>query len=184
MLLCSGCPLWLTARLGAPSRSRNLWVEKRPLVLQTSSGPAVTCAADLFGPSSHLEHRDVSRSGRAHCVRGCATLPEAITLLPSLGDDRPGRLDFQKPSLSSFAVRDRPGRLGARSLHLSCHTGQARSTGLTVPRTYPQYTHNRKDHTHKTLTTQSAVELQCCGGCAGVIGRHSCARSLAKLTTS
>ena len=33
------------------------------------------------------------------CQVGCATLPEAFTLLPSLGDDRPGRLDFQKTSL-------------------------------------------------------------------------------------
>ena len=102
-----------------PRDLATLWVEKRPLVQQASSGPAVTCAADLFGPSSHLEHRDVSRSGRPHCVRwGCATLPDDFTRPLSLGET--GQFDWTSRSLhsSSLAGRDRPGRLGARSLHI------------------------------------------------------------------
>ena len=38
--------------------SQSCGLKKRPLVQQTSSGPAATCAADLFGPSSHLENRE------------------------------------------------------------------------------------------------------------------------------
>ena len=56
-----------------------------------------------------------------------AILPEAFTLLPSLGDDRPGRLDFQKPSLSHHWWARSTGR---QKPSLSCLIGQARSTGL------------------------------------------------------
>ena len=112
-----------------PRDLATLWVEKRPLVQQTSSGPAVTCAADLFGPSSHLEHRDVSRSGRAHCVRWVARLYQK----PSLSCHRwvmTGQFDWVPEAFTCPASLDRPGRLGARSLHLSCLIGQARTTGL------------------------------------------------------
>ena len=55
---------------------------------------------------------------------GCATLPEAITLLPSLGDDRPGQLDFQRPSLSHHRWAR---TTGCQKPSLSCLIGQARS---------------------------------------------------------
>ena len=157
MLLRSGCPLRLTARLRTPCaaglfgptvtwRTVNLGtllrsqqscgLKKRPLVQQTSSGPAATCAADLFGPSSHLENRERVAPAEPTVSGGLRDfLPEAITL-PSLGDDRP-LLDFQKTSLvpshwtgqyvwvpEAFTrpvTLDRPGRLvivqTARSLY-------------------------------------------------------------------
>ena len=126
-------PLRLTARLGNSLCSRPLranshlenresrnslevsqscGLKKRPLVQQTSSGPAATCAADLFGPSSHLENRErvapaeptvsgglrnFTRRLRLSSSRwvGQASstgLPEAFTRPAALG--RPGRLDF------------------------------------------------------------------------------------------
>ena len=70
------------------------------------------------------------------CQVGCATFPEAFTLLPSLGDDRPGRLDFQKTSLvpshwtgqyvwapEAFTcpvTLDRPGTTGHRTNRQNC----------------------------------------------------------------
>ena len=89
---------------------------QQPLVQQTSSGPAVTW-------------RTVNELLRQSplCQVGCATLPEAITLLPSLGDDRPGQLDFQRPSLSHHRWAR---TTGCQKPSLSCHTGQARTTGL------------------------------------------------------
>ena len=64
---------------------------------------------------SHLEHRDVSRSGRAHCVRWVARLFQK----PSLSRHRwvmTGQDDWTSRSLHS-PISDGPGRLGARSLH-------------------------------------------------------------------
>ena len=55
---------------------------------------------------SHLENRELSHSDRAHCVRWVAQL-------------------HQKTSLVLFDWT-------SRSLHLFCHTGQARSIGLCV----------------------------------------------------
>ena len=92
-----------------------LWTEKRPLVQPTSLGPAVTCAADLFGPSSHLEHRDVSRSSRAHCVRWVARLCQKTSLvLVPLGGT--GQFDWT-----------------SRRLHSSRHTGRASTSGRQKP---------------------------------------------------
>ena len=138
-----------------------LWAEKRPLVLQTTSGPAVTCAADLFGPSSHLEHRDASRSGRAHCVRWVARLyqktslvlphwtgkvdwvPEAFTCPVSL--DRPGRQDFEARWLLRLLSRE--------SLTLLCFThpflGPTLCSGMTSHRC-----HCRRE-TEETATTKN-----------------------------
>ena len=112
-----------------PRDLATLWVEKRPLVQQTSSGPAYTCAADLFGPSSHLEHRDASRSGRAHCVRWVARLYQKTSLVPYRWVIRASSTGLPE-AFTCPASLDRPGRLGARSLHLSCLIGQARTTGL------------------------------------------------------
>ena len=68
--------------------SQSCGLKKRPLVQQTSSSPAVTWrTVNELLLQSPL------------CQVCCATFPEAFTLLPSLGDDRPGRLDFQKTSL-------------------------------------------------------------------------------------
>ena len=110
MLLRSGCPLRLTDSelpRSRPLRAYSRWENRtpfevsqstekqqplralQPLVQQTSSGPAVTWrTVNELLLQSPL------------CQVGCATFPEAFTLLPSLGDDRPGRLDFQKTSLS------------------------------------------------------------------------------------
>ena len=48
------------------------------------------------------------------------------------GSCKPVRLDFQNPSTRPAATLDRPGRLGARSLHSSSLSGQVRATGLCV----------------------------------------------------
>ena len=78
---------------------------------------------------------------------GCATLPEAFTLLPSLGDDRPGRLDFQKPSLPAQTGQDdwvpeaftcpvsldRPGRLDFEARWLLRLLSRESSTLLFFP---------------------------------------------------
>ena len=76
----------------------------QPLVQQTSSGPAVTWrTVNELLLQSPL------------CQVGCATSPEAITLLPSLGDDRPG-LNWTSRRLHS-PISDGIVHLGARSLH-------------------------------------------------------------------
>ena len=127
MLLCSGCPPL------ADSQTRNslkvlqsCGLKNDPLVQQTSSGLQSTCAAGLFGPSSHLEHRDVSRSGRAHCVRwGCATLPEDFTCPVSLGDT--GQFDWTSRSLHSSCLTGQAQvDWVPEAFTRSCHTGQAR----------------------------------------------------------
>ena len=136
MLLCSDCLLWLTARLRTPLCSRPLRAyshlenceSRNSLEVSQSCGLKndLLCCRPLraqqalvqqtfLGPSSHLEHRDASRSGRAHCVRWVSQL-------------------FQKPSLSCHRwvmtgqddwtsrchhspITDGPGQLGARSHH-------------------------------------------------------------------
>ena len=94
--------------------SQSCGLKKRPLVQQTSSGPAATCAADLFGPSSHLENVNEC-TGRAHCVRWVAQL-------------------FQKPSLSCHRwVMTGPGRLDFQKTSLVPHTGRASTSGCQKP---------------------------------------------------
>ena len=130
MLLRSGCPLRLTARLRTPCaaglfgpsshlencESRNSFEVSQSCGLKNDhlcSRPlrvAATCAAD-FSSGPAVTRRTVNGCyGRAHCATG---LPE----------------DFTCP-----VTLDGPVRLGARSLHLSCHTGQARTTGLRTNR--------------------------------------------------
>ena len=77
---------------------------------QASSGPAATCAAGLFGPAVIWRTVNEPLMHCPLCQVGCVALPEAFTCPATL---------------------DRPGRLGVRSLHMSCLTGQARSTGLS-----------------------------------------------------
>ena len=114
------------------------------------------------------------------CQVGCATLPEDITSPVSLGETGP--YDWT-----------------SRSLHLSCHTGQARSTGLFETLSLESLTRfgtlsllggTSTDcatdlHTSRTTRerphtgnldqlqrlTGRAVELQCGGGCVGALGR-------------
>ena len=90
---------------------------QQPLVQQTSSGPAVTW-------------RTVNELLRQSplCQVGCATFPEDFTrpyrwVIRASATGLPE--DFTCP-----VTLDGPVRLGARSLHSSCHTGQARTTGL------------------------------------------------------
>ena len=106
MLLCSGCSLWLTARLGMPPRGlATLWVGKRPV-----------CAAGLFGPSSHLEHRELSCSGRAHCVRWVAQLHQKTSLVLCRWVTQASSTGLPE-AFTCPVTLDGPGRLGARSLH-------------------------------------------------------------------
>ena len=89
------------------SQTRNSLKVSQPCGLKND----LLCSKPLRA-CSHLENRELSCSGRAHRVRwGCATLPEDFTCPVSLGDT---------------------GQVGpgTRSLHLSCHTGQARSTEI------------------------------------------------------
>ena len=125
-----------------PRGLATLWVGKRPV-----------CAAGLFGPSSHLEHRELSCSGRAHCVRWVARLyqktslvpyrwvtqasatglPEAFTCPASL--DRPGRLDFEARWLLFLHPFFGPVLcLGVTSHHLH-HRGDAQETTTPENRT-------------------------------------------------
>ena len=110
---------------------------------------------------------------------GCVALPQDFTCPLSL--DETGQFDWT-----------------SSSLHLSCLTGQARSTGFfetlslesltrlgtpslesltpltpTLPQTFPLDPKPERNQHRKTrtVTTRSAVELQCGGGCAGVLGR-------------
>ena len=112
------CPLEISQPCG---------LKKRPLVQQTSSGLQSLVQQTSSGPAATWS-TDLSRSSRAHCVRWVARL-------------------YQKPSLSCHRwvmtgqdnwtsrghhspITDGPGTTGCQKPSLSCHTGQARSTGL------------------------------------------------------
>ena len=98
LLLRSDCPVGF-------SQTRNSLKVSQPCGLKND----LLCSRPLRA-CSHLENRQLSRSGRL-CQVGCATVPEDFTCPLSL--DETGKFDWT-----------------SRSLHLSCRAGQARSTGL------------------------------------------------------
>ena len=182
-LLCSR-PLWACSHLENRELSHFCiahcvrWVarlyQKTSLVLYrwvTQARPtglpeACTCPATLDRPNdllcsrplwacSHLENRELSHLCIAHCVRWVAQLHQK----PSLSCHRwvmTGQDDWTSRRLHS-PISDGPVHLGARSLHLSCHTAQARTTGL---------------RTNRQNCQLAAVSiLRRGGGCAGVLGR-------------
>ena len=97
----SDCPLRLTVRLGTPSGSRNL-----------VSWKTTSCAASLFGPAVTWRTVNLPLLHCPLCQVGCVASPEDFTCPVSL--DGTGPYDWT-----------------SRSLHVSCLTGQARSTGLS-----------------------------------------------------
>ena len=103
MLLRSDCPAGF-------SQTRSSLKVSQPCGLKND----LLCSRPLRA-YSHLEHRDASRSGIAHCVRWVARL-------------------YQKPSLSCHRwVMTGQDDWTSRRLHLSCLTGQASSTGRQKP---------------------------------------------------
>ena len=100
---CFLTALWAPVRLAAPSRSR------KPVGSETTS-----CAASLFGPAVTWRTVNEPLLHCPLCQVGCVALPEDFTCPVSLGDT--GQFDWT-----------------SRSLHLSCHTGKAKSTGYHKP---------------------------------------------------
>ena len=75
---------------------------------------------------SHLENRELSHFCIAHCVWWVAWLYQKTSLVLSRWMRQASSTGLPE-AFTCPATLDRPGRLGARSLH-----GQARSTGLCV----------------------------------------------------
>ena len=118
MSLRSDCPVGF-------SQTRNSLKVSQPCGLKNDllcSRPSRACR--------HLENSKLGHLRIAHCVRWVAWLYQKTSLVlyhwVTQASSTGLREAFTRP-----ATLDKPGRLGARSLHSSRHTGQARSTGLS-----------------------------------------------------
>ena len=79
---------------------------------------------------SHLEHRELSCSGRAHCVTWVAQLYQKTSLVLCRWVTQASSTGLPE-AFTCPATLDKPGRLGARSHHLSNLFWVARPTGLS-----------------------------------------------------
>ena len=101
---------------------------------QTSSGPAATCAADLFGPSSHVENRERVAPAEPTVLGGLRKLYQKTSLAPYRWVIRASATglpeDFTCPlPLGGTGQYD----WTSRRLHLSRHTGRASTSGRQKP---------------------------------------------------
>ena len=179
------CPAALDrpGRLGARSlhlscrtgQARSTGCQKPPLVLPHWTGQddwvpeAFTCPAALDRPgrlgarSLHLS----CRTGQARST-GCQKLHLSCRTgqAKTTGCQKPslvlphwtGQDDWVPEASTCPAALDRPGRLGARSLHLSCRTGQARSTGCQKPSLVLPHWTGQDDWVPEAFTCPAALD--------------------------
>ena len=108
------------------SQTRNPLKVSQPRGLKND----LLCSRPLWA-CSHLENRELSHFCIAHCVRWVARLYQKTSLVPYRWVRQASSTGLPEAFTCPVPL-NRPGRPGARSLHLSCPTGQARSTGLHI----------------------------------------------------
>ena len=106
------------------SQTRNSLKVSQPCGLKND----LLCSRPLRA-CSNLENRELSHFCIAHCVRWVAWLYQEISLVLSRWMRQASSTALPE-AFTCPATLDRPGRLGARSLHLSCRFRLARSTAL------------------------------------------------------